>query len=62
MRANADKCLQPNPDHCGRSPTVHTLAYLPALQLSGQLFARKFSPEVGAAPLPRALGLMFEVS
>lgn len=36
------KCVMPDPDHCGRSPTTMTLDYLPALELSGSLFARKF--------------------
>ena len=40
------KCLQPNPNHCGRSPTINTIEYLPALELSQQLFARKFDPSV----------------
>lgn len=31
-----------NPDHCGRSPTTMTVDYLPVLELSGDLFARKF--------------------
>jgi hypothetical protein len=44
--AAAIKCLQPNKDHCGRSPTVNTLEYLPVLQLSGKLFARKFDEKV----------------
>ena len=45
------KCLQPNPDHCGRSPTVNTLEYMPVLELSQQMFARKFDPEVDVAIL-----------
>ncbi|KAL7434602.1 hypothetical protein ACHAXM_004281 [Skeletonema potamos] len=36
------KCVMRNPDHCGRSPTTMTLDYLPVLELSGDLFARKF--------------------
>ena len=39
-----NKCLQPNPRHCGRSPTTLTLDYLPVLELGGALFARKFDP------------------
>jgi len=39
---NNNKCLQPNPQHCGRSPTTLTLEYLPVLDLGGALFARKF--------------------
>lgn len=35
------KCLMPNPDHCGRSPTTMTKDYLPMLNLSNDLFARK---------------------
>ena len=30
------------PNHCGRSPTTMTFDYLPVLELSGDLFARKF--------------------
>jgi len=40
--ASANKCLQPNPRHCGRSPTTLTVDYLPVLELGGALFARKF--------------------
>ena len=40
-----NKCLQPNPRHCGRSPTTLTLEYLPVLELGGALFARKFDPK-----------------
>lgn len=36
------KCLFKNRNHCGRSPTTMTLDYLPVLELSGDLFARKF--------------------
>jgi len=36
------KCLQPNPKHCGRSPTTLTAEYLPVLELGQALFARKF--------------------
>lgn len=31
----ADKCLMPNPDHCGRSPATMTLDYLSVLEHSG---------------------------
>ena len=37
-----NKCLQPDPRHCGRSPTTLTLDYMPVLELGGALFARKF--------------------
>lgn len=40
------KCIMKNPDHCGRSPTTMTLDYLPTLELSGDLFARKFDDAV----------------
>ncbi|CAN0547598.1 unnamed protein product, partial [Laminaria digitata] len=30
-----DKCLMPNPDHCGRSPATMTLDYLSVLEHSG---------------------------
>ncbi|KAL9181043.1 hypothetical protein ACHAXT_009848 [Thalassiosira profunda] len=36
------KCVMKNRDHCGRSPTTLTVDYLPTLELSGDLFARKF--------------------
>mmetsp|Transcript_18224 Transcript_18224/g.32102 ORF Transcript_18224/g.32102 Transcript_18224/m.32102 type:complete len:349 (-) Transcript_18224:53-1099(-) len=35
-----------NRDHCGRSPTTMTVDYLPVLELSGDLFARKFDDHV----------------
>lgn len=41
---NQDKCLQPNPKHCGRSPVLHTIETLPVLEMSNKLFARKFDP------------------
>jgi len=52
-KADSTKCLQPNPNHCGRSPTVITLEYLPALELAkaNKLFARKFDPDVDALVL-----------
>jgi hypothetical protein len=31
----------PDPDHCGRSPTIMTLDYVDILELSEDLFARK---------------------
>jgi len=40
------KCLHPDPDHCGRSPTTLTLDYKRLLQTSQHLFARKFDPRV----------------
>mmetsp|Transcript_61938 Transcript_61938/g.182977 ORF Transcript_61938/g.182977 Transcript_61938/m.182977 type:complete len:684 (-) Transcript_61938:971-3022(-) len=40
------KCVMPDPNHCGRSPTTMTIDYLPALELSGALFARKFIDSV----------------
>lgn len=36
------KCVMKNRDHCGRSPTTLSVDYLPVLELSGDLFARKF--------------------
>ena len=36
------KCPMKQPNHCGRSPTTMTVDYLPVLELSGDLFARKF--------------------
>lgn len=49
--AAAHKCLQPNPRHCGRSPTTLTLDYLPVLDLGGALFARKFDARKDAVIL-----------
>ena len=43
---DARKCIMKNPDHCGRSPTTMTLDYLATLELSGDLFARKFDDVV----------------
>lgn len=40
------KCVMPRPDHCGRSPTTMTLDYLPILELTPDLFARKFDDKV----------------
>jgi len=39
------KCPMPNPDHCGRSPTLMTLDYADILELSDELFARKVCGE-----------------
>lgn len=36
------KCMMPNPNHCGRSPMTLGLDYTDVLELSGDLFARKF--------------------
>lgn len=38
------KCLNPHPDLCGRSPTTLTMAYKKLLEISRDLFARKFDP------------------
>eukprot|EP00980_Cylindrotheca_fusiformis_P031044 scaffold25738_cov127-Cylindrotheca_fusiformis.AAC.4 len=40
------KCVMPDPNHCGRSPTTMTMDYLDILELSGDLFARKFDDNV----------------
>ena len=37
------KCPMPNPDHCGRSPTIMSVDYADLLELSDELFARKVS-------------------
>ena len=34
--------MMPDPDHCGRSPTTLGLDYIDVLELSGDLYARKF--------------------
>uniref|UniRef100_A0A7S4EKK1 protein xylosyltransferase n=1 Tax=Pseudo-nitzschia australis TaxID=44445 RepID=A0A7S4EKK1_9STRA len=36
------KCMMPDPNHCGRSPTTLSLDYTDVLELSGDLYARKF--------------------
>jgi hypothetical protein len=38
------KCLHPDPDHCGRSPTTLTMRYQKLLEISRATFARKFDP------------------
>jgi hypothetical protein len=40
------KCVMLDPNHCGRSPTTITLDYLDILELSEDLFARKFLDDV----------------
>ena len=39
------KCMMPDPNHCGRSPTTMTSDYLDILEMTGDLFARKFDPD-----------------
>ncbi|GKY92373.1 hypothetical protein MPSEU_000208200 [Mayamaea pseudoterrestris] len=36
------KCMMLDPNHCGRSPTTMTIDYVDILELSDELFARKF--------------------
>lgn len=36
------KCMMPDPNHCGRSPTTLGLDFIDILELSGDLYARKF--------------------
>lgn len=38
------KCNQPDPDHCGRSPTTLTKQFARSVKASRSLFARKFDP------------------
>lgn len=40
------KCVMPDRNHCGRSPTTISLDYLDILELSGDLYARKFMDDV----------------
>lgn len=40
------KCLFPNPNHCGRSPSTILDEELSILELSPDLFARKFKDEI----------------
>lgn len=44
---DANKCLSPDPNRCGRSPTILTRDDFFALELSDQLFGRKFSDDGG---------------
>ena len=43
-RVRDQKCLSPDPDHCGRSPSILTLKFKNLLQISRATFARKFDP------------------
>jgi Core-2/I-Branching enzyme len=38
------KCLSPDPEHCGRSPSTLTVQFKQLLEISHALFARKFNP------------------
>ena len=38
------KCLSPNPDQCGRSPSILTMQFRRLLEISHASFARKFDP------------------
>ena len=38
------KCLSPDPDHCGRSPSTLTIKFKSLLEITRALFARKFNP------------------
>ena len=40
------KCPMPNPNHCGRSPTTMTVDSADILELSNDLFARKFDDSI----------------
>ena len=40
------KCVMPDPNHCGRSPTTITTDYLDILELSEDLYARKFIDDI----------------
>jgi Core-2/I-Branching enzyme len=42
---DSKKCIMPDPNHCGRSPTTITMDYVDLLTLSDDLFARKFVHE-----------------
>lgn len=39
------KCLSPDPDHCGRSPSTLTIKFKSLLEITRALFARKFDPK-----------------
>jgi hypothetical protein len=45
-RRDPKKCVMPDPNHCGRSPTTITMDYVDLLTLSDDLFARKFIDQV----------------
>ena len=38
------KCMLPDPDHCGRSPTKLTMGMKNEIEMTYALFARKFDP------------------
>lgn len=44
------KCPMPDPDHCGRSPTIMTLDYVDILELSEDMFARKVGSAICCLP------------
>lgn len=44
IKRDSRKCLHPDPNHCGRSPTTLTPAFTGLLEISRALFARKFDP------------------
>eukprot|EP01041_Mallomonas_annulata_P013711 gene13711-29161_t len=39
---NNRKCLQPDPDHCGRSPSTMSMDFKRLVEASSAFFARKF--------------------
>ena len=47
MKRNVKKCLSPDPNRCGRSPTILSKDDYFALELSDALFARKVSSAPG---------------
>ena len=50
------KCLSPNPNFCGRSPTTLTLPYKKLIEVTRDLFARKFD-----SSNPSSLELLSEI-
>lgn len=41
VKRDQRKCMMPDPNRCGRSPTTMTMDYMDILELTGDLFARK---------------------
>ena len=57
------KCLSPDPDHCGRSPSTLTIQFKQLLEISHALFARKFNPlNAGSLELLDAIDTWRDVS
>jgi Core-2/I-Branching enzyme len=57
------KCLSPDPEHCGRSPSTLTVQFKQLLEISHALFARKFNPlNAGSLELLDAIDIWRNIS